>query len=150
MTIKPQALLTVVQGDGENGGSILKTLCVGRGHHVTTFVSPNADHPKVPHRVFASNLLDGTISVIGNDPADASTYLNVVKTINLCEPEKEDDGVMIAPNNARLLTEAAFSRAMHPPGRPRKPPSPVNPIRAMANEQARSSQVAPRMYVPFI
>ena len=94
------ASLTVVQGDGANGASILKTLCVGRGHHVTTFVLPNADHPKVPYRVFASNLLDGTISVIGNDPADASTYLNVVTTINLCEPDKEDDGVMIAPNNA--------------------------------------------------
>ena len=94
------ASLTIVQGDGANGANILKTLCVGRGHHVTTFVAPSKDHPKVPHRVFASNLLDGTISVIGNDPADASTYLHVVTTINLCEPEKEDDGVMIAPNNA--------------------------------------------------
>ena len=39
--------------------------------------------------------------MIGNDPADAASYLQVVATINLCEPEREEgEGGLTVPNNA--------------------------------------------------
>jgi len=79
---------------------LVKTICVGRGHHVTAFTAPSDKAPDMPRRAFVSNLLDGTISVIGNDPEDGGTFLKVIDTINLCESEKEKDEGQSIPNNA--------------------------------------------------
>ncbi len=82
------------------GPALLGLVCVGRGHHVTTFTSPSDAFPHMPRRAFVSNLLDGSISVLGNDPADAKRYLKVLDVIDLCEPDKEKDGKTGTPNNA--------------------------------------------------
>lgn len=93
--------VTVVENTGSTQAHWLKTICVGRGHHQATFAFPSPAAPRVPQRAYISNLKDGTISVIGNDPADAATYLRVVATINLCEPEREEGaGGLTVPNNA--------------------------------------------------
>lgn len=97
--------VTVIQNDIQAGkpdvpAKVLKTLCVGRGHHVTTFTFPSSSAPATPLRAFVSNLMDGTISVVGNDPADSATYLKVIATINLCEPAREKNGITGVPNNA--------------------------------------------------
>lgn len=92
--------ITAVQADAAQGARILKTLCIGRGHHVTIFTAPTARAPKVPRRIFSSNLMDGTLTVIGNDPADAKTYLNVIDVINLCDASHEDGKRDAVPNNA--------------------------------------------------
>lgn len=89
------ASMTVVEAAaGDALPRVLKTVCVGRGHHVPTFPKPGAG------RAYVSNLEDGTVSVLGNDPANAAEYLSVVGAINLCEPEREKDGRLQAPNNA--------------------------------------------------
>jgi len=79
---------------------LVKLICMGRGHHVVTFTEPSGHHPDVPSRAFVSNLLDGSICVVANDPDDSNNYLNIIETINLCEPDKEDDGQITVPNNA--------------------------------------------------
>ena len=84
----------------DNSGEILETLHVGRGHHVSTFVRPTPSDARIPHRAFVSNLLDGTISVVGNDPNDAVSFLKIIATINLCDPRKEKDESTDIPNNA--------------------------------------------------
>ena len=97
---------------GENGSSVsvveniyssdakfLKTICVGRGHHQANFTFASERHPNVPAYGLISNLKDGTISIIGNDPAKEN-YLTVVKTIDLCEPDKEDNPASTVPNNS--------------------------------------------------
>lgn len=92
---------TVTVAAKTNGsGEILETLHVGRGHHVSTFVRPTAEDARIPHRTFVSNLLDGTISVVGNDPNDAVSFLKVIATINLCDPRKEKEENVDIPNNA--------------------------------------------------
>ena len=80
--------------------SHVKTLCLGRGHHVTTFIGPCDKHPDMPKVVYVSNLLDGSISVIDYDENNTSTYLTVISQINLCEPDKEKDNQGDVPNNA--------------------------------------------------
>lgn len=95
---------------GDTGSSVMvvntetvqlhKTICVGRGHHVTVFTRPTEKTPNIPQRAFVSNLQDGTISVIGNNEKDAATYLKVISTINLCQPDKEEGGTLSVPNNA--------------------------------------------------
>lgn len=88
------ASMTVVEADaGEGLPRLLSTICVGRGHHVPSFAGDAAS------RVYVSNLLDGTVSVVSGDPASRD-YLQVVGAINLCEPEREKDGVVCVPNNA--------------------------------------------------
>lgn len=86
--------------ENKKDGAVLKTLCIGRGHHVTAFSGPSADRPAIPQRAFVSNLQDGTISVLGNDPARTSEYLSVIHTINLVEPDKEKTPGISVPNNA--------------------------------------------------
>ncbi len=91
----------VVKGLGNSQEpEVLKTICLGRGHHVTTFVAPSDQAPQVPQRVFASNLLDGTISVIANDAEDADNYLRITSNINLSDPRHEDGIGEAVPNNA--------------------------------------------------
>jgi YVTN family beta-propeller protein len=76
-----------------NAGEVLKTICVGKGHHRIAFSAPSETAPSVPLRAFVSNIKDGTITVIDNDPgAEASpnpNYLTVIGTIDLCNPAKE-------------------------------------------------------------
>lgn len=94
------ATMTVVAAGANGAVEILESICVGRGHHVPSFTAPSMQHPAMPRRVYISNLQDGTISVLGNDPADKSGYLAVGGLINLCEPGKEKDGAMQVPNSA--------------------------------------------------
>ncbi len=81
-------------------GELLRLVCVGRGHHVPTFTAPSEAFPDIPRCAFVSNLLDGTISVLGHDPDRPDTYLRVIDTINLCEPAREKEGIDGTPNNA--------------------------------------------------
>jgi DNA-binding beta-propeller fold protein YncE len=92
--------MTVVAAGANGAVEVIKSICVGRGHHVPSFTAPSEKHPAMPRRAYVSNLQDGTISVLGNNPADKAGYLAVSGTINLCEPAKEKDGAMQAPNNA--------------------------------------------------
>ena len=93
-------VVVIRTGGGSVDPALVALVCVGRGHHVTTFTGPAAAFPDLPHRVFVSNLLDGSISVLGNDPADEATYLKVLDVIDLCEPDKEKEGKVGIPNNA--------------------------------------------------
>ena len=86
--------VTIIQNDTRAGYEgtpikVLSTLCVGRGHHVVAFTYPTLTAPKIPHRAFVSNLMSGDISVVGNDPKDAATYLKVIATIDLHDAGRE-------------------------------------------------------------
>ncbi len=93
------APMLVVRNTGESA-EVVKMICLGRGHHVVAFSAPTTANAAIPRLAFVSNLLDGNIAVLGNDPADADSYLKVIKTIDLCEPEKEKSGAPCSPNNA--------------------------------------------------
>lgn len=80
--------------------SPIKTICAGRGHHVVTYVGPSPQAATLPRRAYLSNLMEGSITVVGNDPADAGTYLKILTTINLCEPSREEGHKDRLPNNA--------------------------------------------------
>ncbi len=92
--------VTVVENTASADVKYLKTICVGRGHHQCNFSYPSEQAPQVPHQAYVSNLIDGTLSVIGSDPAKSESYLQVVATINLCEPEKDGFDAPQIPNNA--------------------------------------------------
>ncbi len=93
--------VSVVENTNNSQARYLGTICVGRGHHQANFTYPSENAPQVPYRAYISNLNDGTISVIGNDPADSDTYLKNIATINLCEPDKEEGLTESSvPNNA--------------------------------------------------
>lgn len=92
--------VTVIEKTNSSNAKFLKTICVGRGHHQASFSYPSDAHPNVPSHAYISNLKDGTISVIGNDPDVVENYLNVVATINLCEADKEAGKEQAVPNNA--------------------------------------------------
>ncbi|MGE0225815.1 MAG: YncE family protein [Acetobacteraceae bacterium] len=93
--------VTVVEKTASAQARFLKTICVGRGHHQAAFTYPSTQAPGVPRRACISSLKDGTLSVIGNEPDDAATYLKVITTINLCETDKEQGMAEPAvPNNA--------------------------------------------------
>jgi len=87
----PQGGASVMVFSLDETPRLIKCICVGRGHHVVSYIADQA---------FVSNLLDGTIMVVGNDEKDAKNYLNVLDTINLLEPEKEKTGDIDVPNNA--------------------------------------------------
>ncbi len=93
-------VLVVDAGAEDPTAALEQLICVGRGHHVATFTAPSEAFPHMPRLAFISNLLDGSISVVGNDPADAASYLKIVDRIDLCEPEREKDGTCGVPNNA--------------------------------------------------
>lgn len=95
------ASMTVIEAQDDGLPKLVRTICAGRGHHVPSFTFPDARHVSVKRRAYVSNLQDGTISVIGNDPAEKSNYLSVLGAINLCEPAKEKQGDELqVPNNA--------------------------------------------------
>ena len=84
---------------GTDSPQCLATVCVGRGHHVTAFSYPSDRHPDLPKNAYVSNLLDGSISVIGNDPDHSDSYLKLITTINLYDAAKEE-GEPTIPNKA--------------------------------------------------
>ncbi len=92
--------VTVIENTASASAKHLATVCVGRGHHQASFVSPSEQSPDVPKTAYISNLQDGTVSAIGNDPENEETYLKVIATIDLCEADKEKDGRSSAPCNA--------------------------------------------------
>ncbi|MBI5451282.1 MAG: YncE family protein [Gammaproteobacteria bacterium] len=89
----------VVRNSGQSA-ELSRIICAGRGHHVVTFTAPTRNHPDLLRRAFVSNLLDGSICVVGHDPQDSSSYLQVLDTINLAEPDKDEEGANGVPNNA--------------------------------------------------
>lgn len=89
----------IVANTGERA-DVVEKICLGRGHHVVAFSRPTAERPDIPHRAFVTNLNDGNMAVIGNDPNDAITFLKVITTLNLGDPAKEKDGTTGVPNNA--------------------------------------------------
>jgi len=91
--------IIIFDRDDSGKAELVKLICMGRGHHVITYTGPSERQPQVPVRAFVSNLLDGSVCVVNND-SDAADYLQVIETINLCEPDKEDEGQMAVPNNA--------------------------------------------------
>jgi len=91
--------VTVIENATTSQATHLKTICVGRGHHQAAFSFPSEKHPNTPKQAYVSNLKDGTVSVIDNDPTSDS-YLQLVATIDLCEPEKEDNPAQTVPNNS--------------------------------------------------
>ncbi len=82
--------VTVVENVNHSSARFLATICVGRGHHQAAFSHPSDAAPDVPAKAYVSNLKDGTLSVIGNDPDDAASYLKMIATIDLREADKED------------------------------------------------------------
>lgn len=96
---KTGSTVTAVRSTGDSA-EIVKTICAGRGHHVIALTAPSATVPAVPDRAFVSNLTDGTISVLGNNPDDASSYLKILDTINLYDKSKEKNATADVPNNA--------------------------------------------------
>lgn len=93
--------VTVIDSAGTTvPGTPVKTICAGKGHHVVTYTGPSAHAPALPRRAFLSNLLEGSVTVVGNDPADDHTYLKVLDTINLCEPAHEAGHQDRLPNGA--------------------------------------------------
>ncbi len=92
--------VTVIENSTTAAARHLATICVGRGHHQASFAFPSEAAPGVPHTAYISNLKDGTVSAIGNDPQNEATYLKVIATIDLCESDKESDGRSAAPCNA--------------------------------------------------
>jgi hypothetical protein len=93
--------VTVIENTASSNAKYLATVCVGRGHHQANFSYPSAAAPQVPYYAYISNLKDGSLSVVGNDPEQTDHYLKVVATINLCEPEKEEGmDAPATPNNS--------------------------------------------------
>ena len=90
----------MVMGGHAGGIKLQATLCVGRGHHTITFVGPTAQQSQIPQRAFICSLNDGSLSVVGYDPADTSTYLQVLNTLNLADAKLEQSGEATVPNKA--------------------------------------------------
>ncbi|MDR2876483.1 MAG: hypothetical protein LBV36_00345 [Chromatiales bacterium] len=92
--------VTIIDAVDSADASYLKTVCVGRGHHQAAYTFPTTRAPEVPRRAYISNLKDGTLSVIGNDPAQPADFLRLLDTIDLCEADKEEGGKSGVPNNS--------------------------------------------------
>lgn len=91
--------VTLISAPNSKQAQFVKTICVGRGHHQAHFSYPTNKHPNIPACGWISNLKDGTISVIDNDEK-SDRFLEVIQTINLCEPDKEKEQDVSVPNNA--------------------------------------------------
>jgi len=91
--------VTVIENAGHDTAHWIGTVCVGRGHHQALFVKPSADDADALKRVYISNLVDGSISIIDNDPADNTTCLSNIGTINLFNAQSDDAG-QSQPNKA--------------------------------------------------
>ncbi len=82
--------VTVIDDPDSSTAKFLDILCVGRGHHQAAYSRPGPGGKGVPAKAYVSNLKDGNISVIGNDPDVQDTDLKVVATIDLIEEDKDD------------------------------------------------------------
>ncbi|MDC4206976.1 MAG: hypothetical protein MPW15_29400 (plasmid) [Candidatus Manganitrophus sp.] len=105
--------VSVIEDRDENAGAILGTICVGKGHHEAAFSYPTSTASSIPRRAFISNMNDGTISVINNDPP-SDDYLKVIGTLDLCDMSREPGGVCdadVATSNAAAPHEVYFSQA---------------------------------------
>ena len=91
--------VTVIDSSNSSKANYLGTICVGRGHHQASFSYPSSDAPDVPYQAYISNLIDGSLTVIGNEPNTAN-YMKAIATINLGEADKEESGSIGMPNNA--------------------------------------------------
>ncbi len=91
--------------DPDEPAKWLRTLCVGRGHHVVAFAEPCAADADIPRRAFVSNLIDGTISVVDNDPR-SDKFLSVLDTVSLLDSDQETDP------GARHTGNSAFPHGM--------------------------------------
>lgn len=91
--------VTVIDDVDSSNARYLATICVGRGHHQAAYSRPTSDAPDAPAKAYISNLKDGSLSVIGNDPGDAASYLQVVATIDLLEADKESEPVAPGAGN---------------------------------------------------
>ena len=91
--------VTVVENATSSDAKHLATVCVGRGHHQAAFSFPSDQHPNTPKQAYISNLKDGTVSVVNNDPS-SDKFLQLIATIDVCEPEKEDKPEPTVPNNS--------------------------------------------------
>ncbi|MBI1194354.1 MAG: hypothetical protein GC138_00705 [Gammaproteobacteria bacterium] len=91
--------VTVIDDVDSTRARYLGTICVGRGHHQAAYSRPTSDAPDVPAKAYISNLKDGSLSVIGNDPEDTAGYLKVVATIDLLEADKESEPVAPGAGN---------------------------------------------------
>ncbi len=75
----------------------LKTICLGRGHHVVCPTPKTSDNSSA--KVFVSNLLDGSMSILNYDKTSPQ-FLTLIDTLNLCQSEKENNEFEKLPNNA--------------------------------------------------
>lgn len=91
--------VTVIEAVDSARARYLGTICVGRGHHQAAYSRPTDAAPGVPAKAYISNLKDGSLSVIGNDPGDVDSYLQVVATIDLLETDKESEPVSPGAGN---------------------------------------------------
>lgn len=92
--------VTVIENVDDSTARFIRTICVGRGHHQAAFSFPSEAAPDTPRRAWISNLRDGTVSVIGNDPAAGDEYLRLIHTVDLSEPEREEGGRGGIPNRS--------------------------------------------------
>ena len=94
---------------GEHGSSVsvfntsstptfVKTICLGKGHHVCCFVPADPTN-QIRACVYISNLMDGSISVVNNEPS-SHTYLEVVNRISLADVKRDENGSEGIPNQS--------------------------------------------------
>lgn len=116
----PTSSVSVIENHGEGGdhdettgsaGEVLATICVGVGHHKATFSFPSSAVPTTPRRVFVSNISDGSVSVIDNDPA-SGTYRQLIGTVDLCDPTQVAGGTCPAAPNGAVPHGIDFSPLM--------------------------------------
>jgi DNA-binding beta-propeller fold protein YncE len=91
--------VTVIHQKDSDPPHFLKTICVGKGHHVTAFVNYVDKSHTQAYKAFVSNLMDGSLSVIDNNPGSQS-FLQVIDLINLADSRYENSGNKAIPNHA--------------------------------------------------
>lgn len=89
----------VMRRQGQDA-ELVKIICAGRGHHMIAFTHPTPTRPDIKALAFISNLEDGSLHIVGNDPAETGSYLNVLNLLNLADPVKEPNGNGSIPNTA--------------------------------------------------
>lgn len=75
----------------------LKTICLGRGHHVVCPIPKTTENSIA--KVFVSNLLDGSMSILNYEKTNTQ-FLELIDTLNLCQADKENNESKKMPNNA--------------------------------------------------
>src|SRR3569833_3096891 len=99
--------VTVIDHIDSSRAQFVKTICAGRGHHQAAFTFPSPQAPQVPRRAYISSLNDGTVSVLGNDPNDVASYLQVINAIKERLPFKGDSNLFASPLGRYLIGRGA-------------------------------------------